>query len=66
MGNQGFLGEATSPRFSLLRSWKGTELLYLYATKRVTTITCIIAQPKRGAGITSSVTLHNGDTKQKS
>ena len=29
MGNQGFQGEATSPRFSLLRAWKGIKLLSL-------------------------------------
>ena len=38
MGNQGFQGEATSPRFSLLRARKGIKLLlylYLYAAKQV-------------------------------
>ena len=29
MGNQGFQGEATSPRFSLLHAWKGMKLLSL-------------------------------------
>ena len=36
MGNQGFRGEATSPRFSLLPADKEESYyLYLYATKQV-------------------------------
>ena len=51
MGNQGFQGEATSPRFSLLRARKGIKLLSLISTqpnKWVTTRTCIIGKPKKG------------------
>ena len=36
MGNQGFQGGATSPRFGLLRAGKELNYyLYLYATKQV-------------------------------
>ena len=36
MGIQGFQGEATNPRFSLLRACKEIKLLsHLYATKQV-------------------------------
>ena len=61
MGNQGFHGEATSPRFSLLCTVKVySYYIYLYATKQVSDNENLHHRQtsRRDTGITPSVTLH--------